>query len=714
MSIHGSCRRALLVLGLVLTMAAPAAARQGSTPADFLEEFVHYVLIARPDLAEAWAQALLQSGISDAELAELLDEVPKRRERFDQALGTAHRMPELEEIAALLDKKVFKGRLDLSRDPDRINEAIEWLVGMQRQRFLAAELLSEAGEYAVPALLNTIVEGQDERLREAARRTLVKQIGRRAVIPLCESLPHLDESNQRLVCGVLGEIGNPNAAPYLMDLARSAEAATVRDAANRAFRRAAAVNGDLSSAYARLAEKYFNESESLIAYPYDETNNVWSYDAFIGLEATPVPTAIFAEIMAMRTAARALQLNPSNDEALTLFVAANLRRENELPTGAADPIYGENPYGPGFYATVFGPRICQNVLSVAIDRLDTPLVRDAIAALAATTGGANLFEVANGRQPLLEALQYPDRRVQYEAALTLGRALPDHRFPGDVRVVPLLASAVRTGDESYAAVIAADAEDRRIRAEWLENLGFTIVAMGSRVDPMRLELLEAAGVDLVLVQVETAETAAFVVSELRVFPATQAAPIVVVAASQDMPRLRQEFRDDVRIKIARARAHEEGFGAAVDEVMVRAAGGRMTQAEAEGYAIDAIMTLRDIAISGSLAYAIADAEATLIQALETRTGGTRLAVADIMALVETPRSQRALFDAALTADGEEQIDLLDRVADSVRRFGDHGEPRQVEALVDLITNASGRTAEAAARVHGALNLPTGTAIRLIP
>jgi hypothetical protein len=89
-------------------------------------------------------------------------------------------------------------------------------------------------------------------------------------------------------------------------------------------------------------------------------------------------------------------------------------------------------------------------------------------------------------------------------------------------------------------------------------------------------------------------------------------------------------------------------------------------------------------------------------------------VADIVTLIDSDRAQRTLFDAALAAAGDEQIDLLDRVAESVKRYGDRSESRHVTALLELITSSSGRTAEAAARVHGALDLPTGPAVQLIP
>jgi HEAT repeat protein len=708
-------RRHVLALLAFLFVAAPVGA-QDDDPAELLEEFIHYTLIAKPDLAAAYAERLLGSPGTNAELARVLDEGRVDRDRFERAVGQAHRMSELEEIAAELDRRVSEGKLDLARDPRRIDAAITMLTGTQRMKIHAHRLLIAAGEYAVPRLLRVVTESRDERLRTAADKML-GEIGRYSGAPLCAALPELDDRNQRLICGVLGEIGLPQSASYLMELLQDEAAAdTTREAAAAAFRSVYKGRGDitLSELYEELARNYFDERESLIAYPFEATNNVWSYDSFHGLEATPVPSGIYSQVMAMWAASKALRVDPSNAAALSLFVAANLKRENKLPQGADDPIYGEGRYSPAFFATVFGPKVCLDVLGIGIDRVDTPLVRDAIAALAQTSGGANLFTMGGGRQPLLEALRFPDRRVQYEAALTLGRALPVQRFPGDVAVVPLLASAVRTGDESFAVVIAGDEEDRRIDAERLENLGFTIIASATDVASIRPEVAAAVGVDLVVAHAADVDTAEQLVENLHLYTNTSAAPIVLLAAAVDLPTLKQEFRDNIRVKVSRSRVTEQQFSESVDEVMLRASGGRMTEAEAEVYAIEAIMTLRDIAISGNTAYTIADAEPALIQALDARSGSLRLSVADILALIGSQRAQRTLFDAALAAGGDERIELLDRVGESVKRYGNQADQRHINGLMDLITNSSGRTAEAAARVYGALDLPTGTAIDLVP
>ena len=193
-------------------------------------------------------------------------------------------------------------------------------------------------------------------------------------IPCAQALPHLgDPTTQRIICDILGDIGYQQAAPCLLQISQDEAAAeSVRDAAYRAFQRVGGVDGSLSMLYSNLAFQYFQGTASLYAYPYEHLNNVWSYDPYVGLVAMPVPTEVFGQIMAMRLARRALDLDPSNRDALSYFVAANLKRENDLPEGEVDPIYADTQYSPAFYATVFGTDVCLDVLALALDNLDTP------------------------------------------------------------------------------------------------------------------------------------------------------------------------------------------------------------------------------------------------------------------------------------------------------------------------------------------------------
>ena len=85
----------------------------------------------------------------------------------------------------------------------------------------------------------------------------------------------------------------------------------------------------------------------------------------------------------------------------------------------------------------------------------------------------------------------------------------------------------------------------------------------------------------------------------------------------------------------------------------------LTEAEAEAYAIDAILTLRDIAISGNTAYQLTDAEGAMLTALEARSGGLRLMVADILALMDSQVAQAALGGGDLLPDVPGRLLYLD-------------------------------------------------------
>ncbi|MCA9296560.1 MAG: hypothetical protein KC983_08580 [Phycisphaerales bacterium] len=717
-----SRRRGLWVASVVLLLVfcLPAQALMQDTsndePSNLLDNFIHYVITGQTDLAGGYGQALLDAGLTNADMALLVDEGSMDESRYNEAISWGQGVAEIEPIVSEIAIRVERGRLALARDRERIAKAIAMLLGNQRQELLAMNRLGAAGEYAVPQLLQQLTEATEERIKPKVERALV-QIGKQAVDPLCVALPNLDSTAQRRVCDILAEIAYPHAAPALASLERDQNATQpVRQAARRAFD---AVGGNreasLADLWADLGRRYFSDPTVLTAYPADDVNNIWSYDKFVGLVTTPVPTPIFGEVKAMQYASNAMTLEPANVRALSLFVAANLNRENDLPQGEDDPVFGDLPYSPDFFATVFGTRVCQDVLGMALDRVDTPLVRDAIKALSQTTGGANLFDPGTGRQPLLEALTYPDRRVQYEAALTLARALPERRFVGDAMVVPILASAVRTAGVSYGLVIANDVEIRQTMADMFDQTNFTMVGAEPNYTAAIPAIEDAIGIDLIVVQLATARDAMRTVDELRGNPRTLATPILVRVAPNELVATQNRYIDDSRVLVVAFGGGSDAFEAGTEQLLRDAVGGRLSDADAEVYAIESLSALRDVAINRSPAFRVVEAEPALLEAFSTRSGGMRMLVADILALLGTSQSQHALFDAALSeTEPFDQVELLDRVAASVRKHGNLAERRHIDALVELIGKASGDVAEAAARVHGALNVFDSDAISLVP
>jgi hypothetical protein len=140
------------------------------------------------------------------------------------------------------------------------------------------------------------------------------------------------------ICGVIGDIGYPISAPYLSALVNNADAsAQVKKAASIALSR---INGDpkgnTGDAFEALAEKFYYGAASIQPDPRSPMSFLWYWND--GLSSKQVPPQIFNDIMTMRHAELALQQNCTNpDQAIALWLAANIRRSLDLPSGPARP-----------------------------------------------------------------------------------------------------------------------------------------------------------------------------------------------------------------------------------------------------------------------------------------------------------------------------------------------------------------------------------------
>ncbi len=713
---------ALAVGGALAVAMVPAGSLLAATPAvqdadqtRMVDDFLHYVLIAKPDLAEAAGRKLFDSGVTDAELADIVRE-GQLEDKVERALSRGRGMSEVGPMVMRFETSLEQGRLDLARDQARIREAIDMLDGPLRGQLMARKRLVEAGEYAVPQLLQTLITSGDPQM-ELLVTEVLGEIKRQAVLPLCAALPDLSPDVQSKVCRILAGIGWPTAIPYLLDLGTARDTSPeVRDAAMTAFRRLGGTSTDVSAAFTALARKFFDGEQSLVAYPGDPENMVWSYGVHSGLAPVPVPTSIFSQVMAMRCARTALESDPSNRMALATFIAADLRRENQLGSSEVDPFADDAQYSPQFFATAAGSSISRDVLSMAIDSSDTALVRDAIAAIGDTVGRRRLFS-GGGRAPLLECLRYPDRRVRYDAALVLGNAMPSSGFPGDSQVVPLLASAVQSGGDSFAAIVAPTEEDRNRLGGMLKASGFRVLASGSDFYELEPELNASNGVDLIIVQ-SGGEDAVNTVARVRGLEITGATPVMLVTDALDRISLDREFAEDRATVTFDGAGTDDQFDVTLDRLLAAASGGRLTEADAMIYTRNALQTLATIARSESGIYDITAAESSLLTAMGSFSGGMRLMVADVVSLIDTEAAQQALVDAAMSSKGNEQVAMLDAAAANARSFGNRTSSRQVDGLRRLIAQntADGgdrAVADAAGRLYGALDLPTDEAVRLI-
>ena len=726
----GPATAVVLLLGLGLgtpAIAEPTPSPQQSVAGQQrrLDDFIHYVVIGRGDLASAAATALLDSGITAADLADLVDESGVA-ERLDRALVSGRRLQGVEAQVGRIRSLLQQGRFELATDPARIEEAVGMLTGTVRGRMMARDRLAQAGPYAVRPLLEVLVDGDDPVLISEVQTLMAQRLGGNAVQPLAAALPSLEPTAATRVIGVLQSIGAPAArpaAPVLAEVAASDRSERTATAAAFALGRVMNVEFEEGATpppaalYTALADRFLKLDEALVALPPLQslgdvaTLDVWTYETFAGLEPVAVPKAIWFDVMAMRLARRALALDPADRRALAIFVAADLRRTLAMERrGVVDPIFGGARYSADFFATAAGASIGQEVLAMAIDLKDTPLVRRAIEVLSEIAGAESLTSgPASGS--LAAALTYPSRRVRLEASLALAAARPRTGFTGDDLVVPTLASAVRT-DAAFVAVVAADVEDRRQAAGAAASGGMTVLATGATFAEIEPAVLEQSGVDLVVVR-GNSDAIASTAEAMRGRSVTSSTPLLAVAAALDAENARTALLDDVAAMVVLPPTSDAAFASTASEFLESVMGSPMTRDEGRTYAVLALEALRALAAGGSNVLDVANAEAPLIEALDRESGGLRIMVAEVLAWLDTEGAQRALVDAALTASGGEQVDLLDQAAASARRFGNRTDASQASALAGMIQGASGEVADAAGRLYGALDLPVAETVNWI-
>lgn len=707
-----------ILLGLVAltTLLAPVALGQDRqlTNNELLDDFRHFVITRQDTLAEATGAALIGRGLTPEEFVGLVEDSRFGVEGFENAIRKGLFIDGVESIAAQLEQLYQQGRKDKARNPDDIARNINLLAGNQRGRILARQRLQFAGEYATPQLMQVLVAKSNPALEAEVERVLVS-MGADAVAPLSAALLKVDPVLQERLAGILGRTQHPAALAPLYELAYSTESSAARAAAERAISRISGAfnpNLQLSDLYLLLAEDYYDHSRSLTRFPEELHQLDWTFDPAIGLFATPIRTEVFHETRAMRLAEKSLELDPTNNRAVSLWIAANFSREIDSPEGYENPVYASDRRDALYFAVAAGPRVTQDVLARALGDRDTPLARRAIQALRRSAGGAGLWEGLGGSKPLLDALSYPDRRVQYEAALALGAANPVEPFPGADRVTPLLASAIRDASSRFAVVISTSIDRQQALASLLRDEGYEILPPAPSVESASAAIADAPGVDLLVVSglttlVDNTIAAARAHTKLR------ATPVLGILPATGWSELHFRFENDPLTEVRRDGVSDDQIIESTRQLVLEGAGPLISEEEARRYALDALAVLRDLAISGSSSLSVGDAALPLIGALESTDGEVQLEVADVLARIGQRRAQIALMEAALDADGDAQVLLLEKVTRSAKAFGNMLERRHVQRLVELTSNEDTNVATAAAALMGALNLQGGEILDLI-
>lgn len=721
-------RSAATVLGLVLVAgtsmpaiaqdegADQAAADASSQPsaAQLLEDFIFYVNTANIELAQANANALVALDMTNLEFLGTVEDSPTMQQRFDLAYRRALVMPGLEDAAAKLYMLYTNGRRDRARQPEEIERNIKLLTGTMGNRLFARDRLVEAREYAVPYLLNVLIDSRDGAERAEVASMLTK-MGRDAIVPLCEALLKVGPETQEQIANILGEIQYRTSLPYLYELRASTDNDRVRAAVDRAIAardNAAGVGAPVGELYRALGDTYFTGTKSVLTFPGEEHQLLWSFEPALGLAAQAIRTEVFHEARAMTLAEKALTANPEDQEAVALWIAANFQREIDTPEGYENPAYPAGRRDAMYYAVAAGSGPAQRVLERGLVTKNTRLARRAIEALSRSAGGADIVRRGETASPLVQAMDYPDRRVRYEAALAIAGANPPAGFAGADRVVPVLASVIGEASARYAVVIADQPEQQQRSRQVLEDLGYKVLAPAATLDAMSEEIVNVPGVDVVVVH-QAGEAALGTITQIRADSRLSVTPVLAMMPVADVNRLETRLTVGANTEFRGEGINDAQLAQSIEELVTRATGPAIDDEEGDRYSMAAIEALEKLAVGGAGAMDVGGASNALITALKGSEGDVQQRLGLLLGHICRPGVQNALVEAAFEVDGQDRVGLLHAAGDSARRCGNQLDERLTKRVIEAASTAEGDEATAAAALLGSLNLPNARVVPLI-
>ena len=264
-------------------------------------------------------------------------------------------------------------------------------------------------------------------------------------------------------------------------------------------------------------------------YRGDDPVKLWQFDSStqtpVGRDATPRQADDF---YALRNLRWALERNPGNPEAIELFLATTIERAVEAAQ-FGDVLQAD----PELLPILAGAdsATLNTILAQALDAKRTAL------ALGATQILAARFDKPAAGGPFLQALDYPDSRVQLAAAIGL------LKVPGSVpgakaaRVVDILrraaaAEAPLPGKTELGRAFVADPSDRRGArlARYLKDLGYGTERFATGRQ-LATRLREASDADLIFVDRHVGDpVVGDLLSSLRADRDSVSRPVFVVAS----------------------------------------------------------------------------------------------------------------------------------------------------------------------------------------
>jgi len=682
-SLATACLAACAALGLPVPAQAQAPgpesfAKKPETPLELWDAVDYLVRVGQADQAVPYLNAFLKSKPSDDVLLEI-------REHYgagsvlrlgDYPATRAQARPLMEMMASASHRHVS--------DPDRIRQFVADLTKSREEQQYAVEQLRQAGPPAVPILVQVM---RQPNLPLEERAQIVGNMGRLNHTAVPALLCVLDSPDTMLAADAaeaLGRIGDQRAVPYLTYYAAPGARSPIGDAARRAIAR---LTGRPFEAQPRAPARVLTDEAKkyethAVNFPSDQVE-LWVWDD------GPVPRTVSRSeaesLLGLRFAREALALDPADTDAQVIFVGVALEKAAEQEGPESLP--AKDPTGAYSSALAAGPAVLGEVLRRAIASGHSELAIVAAGALGRVT---NRDALATDRRPnpLVEALNAPDRRVQFAAARTLVELEPQKPFPGSSRVVPVLARFVANHSAPKAVIIDSNTNRGSQLVAFLKTLEYDPMLAPTGEQGFRLAR-ESADVEVIFLEPSLASGSWRLVdtlSNLRADANTTGIPIFLVVPLGLHDRLRVYTKTFPRVGLLVTPTNAQVLKTEFDQELGRMGVRPLSTVERESLARDAAALLARVASQPGSPFErdLSAARTELGTALHAPATGIDASKA--LGGVPGVDAQRGLADVLLDPSKADDLRLnaANMLVRSISRFGPLVSAIQEQKLAELL------------------------------
>lgn len=600
----------VLVLGLATAVTAQDSRqfyKKPETAAEFWRYMNHEIELGHFDIASSYLKGFLAKNPTDDEIIQM------QEKQGSSAFLRLLTIPELQKDAKPLVERVGNVMQKFLADRKRLEQHIKRLSSTAdepEERAFAIAQLRRAGAAAIPALIDALVGTANAPAEHAAILSALYKLDHNTTLPLAAALGSKDAILQLEILDVFKKRGEVSAVPYLWYYSAAASLPdSVRgralDALGYLLNRPPSQLPAAKAALSEEAERYYQHQVSF-ADPRGVT--VWRWDG--RLESQVLTSSQAEEYYGLLFAGQALKLDPGYRPAQVIYLSMALdkgyeRNGLDQPLSKGSPAVKEllNSLNPELLVAVLQKGIRENRLGVI---------------LGTTKALGDLPTTAGGQSALVQALNYPDRRIQIAAADALLRAPRTAGPVAPARIVEVLRRAA--GTDSLPRVLVADTNEDRANAiaKAVKQAGFdTLVARSGRGVLARLE--EAADIDALVVDSALPDPQLLdLLAQLRADINVGRLPIVVLTAPAALDGLQRSLQRYPSVTVIAQTTDAGSLKQVLGSAIVAAAGKALSEAERRDQAALAMEWLGRISRGELAGYDLRPAETAILKGLQSK------------------------------------------------------------------------------------------------